>query len=309
MRRLAVSARFAFTLVELLVVVAIMAILLGLVLAGVQRAREAASRTTCCNQLKQIGLALLLHHDTYKVLPSNGGWDGKQAIQSVNGTAFAPTVLDKSAGITFTWGVGDPARPPRDQTGSWAYAILPWIEQRALYQNRTWTVAVPMCVCPSRRAAVASKPASDAYGTYSGGGWSWGHTDYGANAQVVPNRPRCLCLADITDGTSQTLLVGEKAMNPKDYSTGTWYWDEPFFLGGSGGTQRGFNLSLGQGMTVLRDAADMALSFRYNWGAAHLGGAQFVFCDGSVRLASYNTPELVIKALLTPNGGEAARQF
>src|SRR5262249_58847202 len=112
-------------------------------------------------------------------------------------------------------------------------------EQEAMFRAVTgpdpgWTKALPGYICPSRRAAVARVPPPD---DARGGGWAWGKTDYAANFLVLPFRPRdgntrCLRLADITDGTSHTALVGEKAMDPANYDTGSWYYDEPFFTGG-----------------------------------------------------------------------------
>jgi prepilin-type processing-associated H-X9-DG protein len=163
-----------------------------------------------------------------------------------------------------------------------------------------------LCICPSRRTAQTKKPEDDAFGAYQGGGWAWGHIDYGANAHVIPNRPNLRRRASITDGTSNTVLVGEKAMHPRNYVAPTWYWDEPFFLGGSGGTQRGFAGQRGEGTTIVRDSPDMGLLFRYNWGSAHPAGAQFLFADGSVRQLRYGLPNSTVLALLTPQGGEVA---
>jgi prepilin-type N-terminal cleavage/methylation domain-containing protein/prepilin-type processing-associated H-X9-DG protein len=297
--------RSGFTLIELLVVITIISILVALLLAAVQRVREAASRTQCANNLKQIGLALHLHHDTYKAFPSNGGWDKKQKIKAVDGAFTFVTVKDAASGITFHWGVGEPGRLPHDQTGSWAYAILPFIEQQNMHLQRAWTEPVALYICPSRRRAEAKKPQNDEYGEYNGGGWSWAHTDYGANAHVIPNRPRCLSVAYITDGTANTVLVGEKAMSPTNYQRPTWYWDEPFFLGGSGGTQRGFaGPKQSDGVSIVQDSVNMGFAYRYNWGSAHPGGAQFLFADGSVRQLRYGLPSGTVLALLTPHGGE-----
>jgi prepilin-type N-terminal cleavage/methylation domain-containing protein/prepilin-type processing-associated H-X9-DG protein len=309
MRCCCLIRRPAFTLIECLVVIAIIGTVVGLLLAAVQRVREAANRLSCSNHLKQLGLALVHHHDTYGVLPSNGGWDREQWILSVDGQRIFVSTHDATVSITFYWGVGDPNRPPQDQTGSWAYAALPFLEQDNVYRGRAWTVPLQLYICPSRRPVQAQEAVNDQYGTYQGGGWVWGKTDYAANALLVPNRPRCLRLADVTDGTSHTVLLGEKAMSPLNYSTGTWYWDEPFFTGGSGGTQRGSGLSPSDGTAVVRDSLDMDFTYRFNWGSPHPAGAQFLFADGSVRLLAYGTPVSTVHALLTPNGGDEAPEL
>jgi prepilin-type N-terminal cleavage/methylation domain-containing protein len=294
--------RGGFTLLELLVVIAIVAVLLGLLLAAVQQAREAANRTRCASQLRQAGLASLLHHDAYQVLPGNGGWDGKQQIRAVDGSLIYVYTKDYALPNVWYWGVGEPGRSPYDQPGSWAYAILPFIEQQNMYSARAWTVSVPIYICPSRRLSVAQPAVADARAFYNGGGWTWGKIDYAANYRVVPPRPRCVRLAEVTDGTSQTLLAGEKALDANNYATGTWYWDEPFFLGGSDSTAR-------KGVRVLRDVRGGALAARENWGSAHPSGVQFVYLDGSVRLIPYSIPSSVLLGLLTPNGGEVVPDF
>jgi prepilin-type N-terminal cleavage/methylation domain-containing protein len=267
----------AFTLLELLVVIAILGVLVGLTMAAVQNVRLQADRLRCMNHLRQIGLALHDHHDRFGVFPSNGGWDGKQRIRAVDGSPTFVITYDLTVATAFHWGVGEPPRSPRNQTGSWAYVILPALEQKTIYDQRDWTQPLSIYTCPSRRRPIAQEAQNDQYGLYYGGGWKWGKTDYAGNAFVLPNRPNCLGMQAIRDGTSNTILVGEKALNPLLAETGSWYWDEPFFTGGSGGTQRGFGSVAGDGLAIVRDSPTMGLSFRYNWGSAHQSGAQFSF--------------------------------
>ena len=265
--------RSAFTLIELLVVIAIIAVLIGLMLAAVYKAVEAANCIRCASNLRQMGLAIALHHDAYGCYPSNGGWDGQESIIGADGKSTFVYVQDFASNNTFYWGVGLPAQLPAKQTGSWAYAILPFLDRGDLYQARDWSQPFQLYACPSRRPAVAQLVVNDQYGNYSGGGWSWGKTDYAANALVIPNRPQCVRSTQITDGLSNTILLGEKAMHPANYATGTWYWDEPFFVGGSGGTQRGFgNFNKNQGVLIVRDSWTMGQTFQYNWGSPHVSG-------------------------------------
>jgi prepilin-type N-terminal cleavage/methylation domain-containing protein/prepilin-type processing-associated H-X9-DG protein len=294
--------RQGFTLIELLVVLAIIAVLIALLLPAVQKVREAANRISCANHLKQIGLGLLEHHDPYGLLPSNGGWDGRQTIRAADGSLTTIyTIWSGDPESTIYWGVGDPTLSAQAQTGCWAYAILPFLEQGNLYSQRAWTTPFVLYICPSRRTADAVVPVNDANGIYWGAGWAWGKTDYAGNSLVLRDRFECLPLAALTDGTSQTVLVGEKAFDRRVNIPTSWLNDEPFFTGGSGGTRRG-------GSQVVRDAAGNPVADS-GWGSAHPGGAQFVFADGSVHLISFAIPTSTMHALLTPNGGEVVPDF
>jgi len=94
-----------FTLVEMIVVLGIIAILVGILLPAVLSVRESARRTTCINQLRQVGVALHQFHDTHRVLPHNGGWEGEQQIPRKQGGLFTPATVLKEPNY---YGVGDP---------------------------------------------------------------------------------------------------------------------------------------------------------------------------------------------------------
>lgn len=289
--------RRGFSLVELLVSIAVIAVLIGLLLPAVQKVRAAAARSSCSNNLKQVALGMTMFHDANHVFPSNGGWDGKQTIPDSAGTPFTPTTFDKVINQLFHWGVGDPRLGPKEQTGSWAYSILPYLEQDNAYRNRDWKNPVQVLTCPARRSPRPMTPvAEDEYGKYAGGGWVWAKTDFACNLQAFDNRPYCPAITVFTDGLSNTALVGEKAFDPTVQWETNWYWDEPFFLGGSKGTSRG-------GLGVLPDRP--GIPFRENWGSAHLAGAQFAFGDGSVRSVRFDVDIAILEVLLTPDGGEA----
>jgi prepilin-type N-terminal cleavage/methylation domain-containing protein len=288
--------RQAFTLIELLVVLAIIAILVSLLVPAVQRVRVAAARLVCENNLKQIGLALLHFESIHKVFPSNGGWDGVQTIPSFSGPPVTVGTWDYTTGNHYKFGVGDPKRAPHDQTGSWAYAILPFIEQQTVYDNVEWSVPIAVYNCRMRRAAVA-KPSvpDDLWGTYTTGGWSWGRTDYGCNLNAFDNRPTCHGTSHFTDGLSNTILVGEKAYDPT-VQPPSWYYDEGYFVGGSKGTARG-----APGLSP----DGPGINYKDNWGSPHSAGVIFLYGDGGVRLLNFETPTNIVVALLTPNGAEA----
>ena len=244
------TARAAFTLVELLVVIAIIAVLIGLLLPAVQKVREAASRIKCSNNLKQLSLALHHHHDTYGVLPTNGGPAPNQTNVIATGGGY--------------WGLGDRTAPPDRQTGCWAYSILPFLEQQNVVDKNDQAARLTVFLCATRgREQPQAVPAIDpVFGiTYTSGGRNpWTITDYAANWFLLVNRWQaggCPSVgppppfAVIQDGLSNTLLVGEKAMDPRGYNTGGWYHNEPIFSGGSDGTAR-------RAASVNRDSSDEA---------------------------------------------------
>jgi prepilin-type N-terminal cleavage/methylation domain-containing protein/prepilin-type processing-associated H-X9-DG protein len=271
-------SRPGFTLIELLVVIAIIAVLIGLLLPAVQKVREAANRTTCSNNLKQIGLAFHNYYHTYGKLP-NGGKNG----------ADPP--------------VSDPTRttsPTNRTEWSWTWQILPFIEQEALAQlpdtaanNRLiGETPVKTYYCPSRRAAKVYH--NWAKVDYAGNGGTGG---FGANGVMIRQGMGLVRLGDITDGTSNTLLVGEKRLKRDKF--GFSYDDnEPYVSPGweteivrfattdpdqpsSHGPSRDIDVTTDPPFTD----PDSGL---HQFGSSHAGGINAVLADGSVRQIRFN---------------------
>jgi prepilin-type N-terminal cleavage/methylation domain-containing protein len=287
--------RRGFTLIEMLVVIAIIGVLIALLLPAVQKVRETAARVKCKNNLHQLGLALLNHWTIHRYLPTNGGKkDGQPISVSTDGNV---------------WGLGNPNLSGKDQTGSWAYAILPYMEQENIYKTPVangpqggQAAEMKTYMCPSRgrqqvQVAVSPEPV---YGKVldNKGINPWSKIDYVANRKVIDNRGATnmpMSLTDISDGTSNTVLAGEKVIDPRAYETGAWYYDEPFFTGGADGTHR-------EGTELFQDA--VGVNVVTNWGSIHPISATFVFADGAIHDLPYRIDPNIFKALLTPNGHE-----
>lgn len=283
------SARTAFTLIELLVVIAIIAILIALLVPAVQKVREAAARTQCANNLKQIGLALHNYHDTYGHLPAP------------RGTHLAPTYL-------FT------------EYRGWMCEVLPYIEENNLatqmYTNPwyngffvTYTMPVKGYLCPSDPRNLFSVPAGNgAMTSYIGVTGS----DNDVNVQF--NGPTNgifnisspgIRLTDITDGTSNTLMLGERPPGA-DLFLGWWgasdydnllstrqLYGDPFNSGGC-------VLPGLFGPGSLNGPCDGDSNHFWSF---HTGGANWVLGDASVRFLPYAASALTIP-MASRNGGE-----
>jgi prepilin-type N-terminal cleavage/methylation domain-containing protein/prepilin-type processing-associated H-X9-DG protein len=280
--------RRAFTLVELLVVIAIIGILVALLLPAVQAAREAARRMQCGNNLKQIGLALHNYDDTYKVFAS--GWIYSGA--------------------------------PNQECWGWPALILPYLEQTALhdqlrvtqgnmFQNLLSTnwqpvvaalqTPVPMYICPSdtgyagrgqvhndRRfnggAGFMAHAFTPGVSSYIGSnGHGPGRTGFEENSGMFFGNSS-LTFRDIRDGSSNTFAVGERDTN--NCRSGTWVG----VRNGNGGGSRGVFVVVGHARAKLNESVlpwdNDPEGCGQGWGSMHPGGAQFVFCDGSVTFIS-----------------------
>jgi prepilin-type N-terminal cleavage/methylation domain-containing protein/prepilin-type processing-associated H-X9-DG protein len=319
-----------FTLVELLVTIAIIAILLAIVLPAVQTARESGRRAQCQNNLRQIGLALVAYHDSFGEFP-RGGWGHK-------------------------W-VGVPDRGNgRRQPGGWIYCLLPQLDQAALrdlgvglsgsaanepYSRRLQT-PIPTLTCPSRRTSGAWPVAS----TYSwiesprpyGSVTSVARADYAINAgsshtfsvdgpidlvqgddlnywKAAPNPRRfsgishlriAVSTKSIIDGASKTYLAGEKYLEAEYYATGMSPGDNESLYAGYctdlhrfTGTIESLKASLTPFVLPSNDLLnpdDGKFGF-YRFGSAHSAGFNMSYCDGSVHLVGFDVdPEIHLRA-------------
>jgi prepilin-type N-terminal cleavage/methylation domain-containing protein len=283
------SRQTGFTLIELLATIAIISVLIALLIPAVQMARESARQTTCTNNLRQIALALHNHESLHRAFPSNGGFTDDSWINDTSGNQIHIATFDFGEVTNHQWGIGQPGKPPRQQPGSWTYALLPFLEEEVAYRALAIEQPQPVFSCPTRARPPSQPTVEDEFGRYESGGWAWTKTDYAGNKFAFPDYPQAVNASDIVDGLSATIAAGEKAFNPARQLPTSWFWDEPLFSGGSDGAVR-------DGLKIINDSSTD--EFRWNWGSAHPEIAGFAFFDGSVQWKSTDIDEKTMRALL-----------
>jgi prepilin-type N-terminal cleavage/methylation domain-containing protein len=305
------TSRPGFTLIELLVVIAIIAILIGLLLPAVQKVREAAARTQCINNLKQMGLALHSYHDANQMLPQgNSPWLGNVA--------------------------------PYEGSWSWMNYILPYVEQdnawrqAKAYAGPNWpnyyswnnpitSLKLKLYVCPAdSRGNQAWPGASSNLPDQATTGYLGNAGKTSSSLDGVLYVGSKIRITDITDGTSNTIMVGERPPN-SNLEFGWWFAAYGYDGKGNGDCVMTSNdLAIANYFIANYSAspnlpcngtADQKIGLQpgnpnvgcdaaHYW-SFHPGGALFLMGDGSARLISYSNNN-IIAALSTRSGGEVA---
>lgn len=279
-----------FTLIELLVVIAIIAILIALLLPAVQQAREAARRSQCKNNMKQIALGLHNYESTHSTFP---------------------------LGVLGTSGTSSNV----NQLTTWQTLLLPYIDQAPLYGQYNFNIgfdnagnaATVISLVPVYKCA--SQPVEGVIDA------KYGSSHYGGNAGTTPGANNGIFFPlssvrfrDMIDGTSNTLFAGEIATEIRGWARGSC--NGCTNCTGAGGSQ-GFARSVLRWTAAATTNCATAGFNRpisccetaFQFSSPHVGGAHFSLSDGSGRFISQNIDVSVFQALITRAGGETVGEF
>ncbi len=297
---MAAPRRSAFTLLELIVVIAIIGILIGLILPAVQAARESANRAACANKLKQLGLALHHFHAEQGKFPQayNEYWNFSEPKE----TSTSPD--------------------PRPRM-SWATFILPHVDQKNLQDLGVLTAQqnlVHLFSCNSDPRSLSISPGGyykyigpkfglTSYLAVEGSAYRIGpsntnlNLEFGGPKDGVIHRSSDTRVVDIHDGASNTLLLGERPPSPgPDFEWGWWAWSA--YDSALAVTEHRSLLTIGCPTPNLYAAGKVIdpCDAHHFW-SVHPGGAQWVFADGSVKFLKYSAVD-VLPALSTRSGND-----
>jgi prepilin-type N-terminal cleavage/methylation domain-containing protein/prepilin-type processing-associated H-X9-DG protein len=311
------GSRAAFTLIELLVVIAIIAVLVALIMPAVQSAREAANRANCLNNLKQLGLAAQEYHDGFSSFPA--GWYCAVPTYDANNNLTSGDVNCATVGT-----------PYQNYMWSGITGLFLKMEQGNLYNEINFSLYTTMpdnatairrtingFVCPSNR-----RPTTVSTGTGSSTTATLGPSDYRGNmsaGMILPTSDNgctgtpadalnvnCLVydngityqnstvgMADITDGTSTTVIFGESV-----YLQGVWSQAT------SSVVRTNIDRNVNKPISITNSTTGAVTNYWTYWASKHPGLVNFGFCDGSVRPVTAQINKLVLNKIMTRNGGE-----
>jgi prepilin-type N-terminal cleavage/methylation domain-containing protein len=282
MSRKRIPWQSGFTLVELLVVIAIIGILVALLLPAIQAAREAARRSQCLNNLKQIGIAYQNYHDTYSRFPFSGD----------------NCINPSDPNSNFSAGAGN------IHCYSWPFHILPFVEQQALYDlglvaaNYSTLQRSPVGTyyCPSRRTVKLYKDQAKCdYSVSRGSG----------NNGIAIQRTPSIGMSDVIDGTSNTLLVAEGRVHRAFIESGGCCSDneDAYTNGWADDVVRLGTRPPEPDPLSVAVVPDGAVDGQF--GSGHPGGITAVLVDGSVRVVTYDVDASMFRYFSIRNDGEA----
>lgn len=306
MRRL----RHGFTLIELLVVIAIIAILIALLLPAVQQAREAARRTECKNNLKQMGIALHNYHDIHSIFPPallnsgryNNATVAKPILNTTGWALLLPQMEQNNLAESIDFNL------PSCESNAYGHAMAgssapnqPWVTQK-----------VDVLECPSHPFAGDTSSSTSTYYAREGARRtsylfaSGVFTDYNANYEVYKTDIRqgmfgnngAARMGDVIDGLSNTIAIGEAHGGPRPHRYSTHYG--PWGLTGthtcchgrvvSNSTtavaQSNFDPYLNYNVNGNHNGDPAVGPYAWTFSSTHPGGAQFLLGDGSCRFIS-----------------------